>query len=94
MTPKLREAIKEEAQRLDELEDAVITVRSAGDFFAQLDLEMEAITEVRARAVRRLRSDGWAYTRIAAETGLSYARVAQLARSAGAGGRVSKKPTS
>ena len=53
-------------------------VRAVGDTFAALDSELERIAAVRLDAVRRLRGEGWSYDRIAAATGLSKGRVAQL----------------
>lgn len=74
------EALRAEAQRLEDVQDPLGTVRAVGDFFAAIDHELERIAEVRLRAVGVLREQGWSYDRIAAATGLSKGRVAQLVR--------------
>lgn len=76
----MRQALREEADRLEQVEDPLATIRAVGDFFAALDHELERVAEVRLRAVAALRQQGWSYDRIAAATGLSKGRVAQLAR--------------
>ena len=53
-------------------------MRAVGDAFAALDGELERFAKVRLAAIAALRADGWSYDRIAAATGLSKARVAQL----------------
>lgn len=80
LAPSVREALREEASRLEEIEDPLATIRGVGDFFAAIDHELERIAEVRLRAVGALRQQGWSYDRIAAATGLSKGRVAQLVR--------------
>jgi len=52
----------------------------AEDRVAALDAELERIAKVRLKAVHRLRRDGWSYDRIAAVSGLSKGRVAQLSK--------------
>jgi DNA-directed RNA polymerase specialized sigma24 family protein len=91
LSERLRAALEAEGSRLAKVEDPVEAIRAVGDFNAQLDLELEFIVDVRRHAVRALREDGWTYQRIAEATGLSEARVAQLARSSGVGGRIPKK---
>jgi uncharacterized protein YerC len=73
-------AIAEEARRLEAIESPVEVICSVGDTFAALDAELEQIARVRLRAIAHLRGEGWTYDRIEAATGLSKARVAQLAR--------------
>ena len=51
---------------------------AVGDAFAALDRELEMLADVRLKAIRQLRSQGWSYDRIAEATGLSKGRVAQL----------------
>ena len=80
LAPSVRQALREEADRLEEVEDPLATIRGVGDFFAAIDHELERIAEVRLRAVGALRQQGWSYDRIAAATGLSKGRVAQLVR--------------
>jgi uncharacterized protein YerC len=94
MSQQMRDALRAEADRLAGLEEPAIRARAVGDFFAALDTELEAIAAVRLDAVAALRARGMTYQRIATATGLSVPRVAQLARTAGTGGRVRPKPTS
>jgi hypothetical protein len=62
------------------VQDPLRRIRAVGDVFAALDDEMARIAAVRLTAVRQLRRDGWSYDRLAAATGLSKGRVAQLCR--------------
>jgi uncharacterized protein YerC len=71
--------------------DSVEVIRAVGDFFAQLDFDLEQVADVREDAVRQLRQQGWSYARIAEATGLSQARVAQVARATRAGGRAARR---
>jgi len=48
--------------------------------FAALDAELAKLAEVRYSAVRELRAQGWSYEKLAAASGLSKSRVAQLVR--------------
>jgi len=72
--------MRAESRRLADLRDPVTVITAVGDTFAALDAELERIARVRLAAVRRLRTDGWSYDRIAAATGLSKGRVAQLSK--------------
>ena len=72
--------MRTESRRLADLHHPVTVIKAVGDTFAAMDTEMERIAKVRLRAVRRLRNDGWSYDRIAAATGLSKGRVAQLSK--------------
>ena len=83
MSPALRSALRQEASRLADLDDPVAIIKAIGDTFAAIDGELDRIAKVRLRAVHRLRHDGWSYDRIAAATGLSKGRVAQLSREPG-----------
>lgn len=80
LSAELRQALRTEARRLSRLSDPVTIVKATGDTFAALDAELERFAMLRLRAVRRLRAEGWSYDRIAAATGLSKGRVAQLSR--------------
>lgn len=80
LSPAVREAIRAEVARLNAIEDPAAVVRAVGDTFAAMDAELERIAKVRLKAVRKLRRQGWSYDKIAADTGLSKGRVAQLAR--------------
>src|SRR4051794_23631713 len=83
LSPELRTAIKEEAGRLAKLDAPVEIVRAVGDAFAALDQELGVLADLRLRAMRELRREGWSYDRIATATGLSKGRVAQLIKSQG-----------
>lgn len=76
----LRTALRQEATRLSAITDPVARIKAVGDAFAALDTELERLALVRLQAVRDLRGLGWSYDRIAAGTGLSKGRVAQLCR--------------
>ena len=80
LSPQLRDALRDEAARLGDIEDPVTAARAVGDAFAALDTELERLARVRLAAVRALRREGWSYARIAAATGVSKGRVAQLVR--------------
>jgi DNA-directed RNA polymerase specialized sigma24 family protein len=80
LSAEVKQALRAEAERLDDGGDDVAIVRAVGDAFAALDTELERIAKVRRRAVRRLRRQGWSYDRIAEATGLSKGRVAQLSK--------------
>ena len=88
LSDDLLRALDAEVARLEAIPDPIEQTRAVGDAFAALDIELEALADVRLRAISRLRAGGWTYARIAQATGLSDARVAQLARQANAGGRV------
>ena len=86
MSAELEAAIEREATSLASLAEPLDQVRAVNEFFAQLDFELEKVTQVRFDAIRELRAAGWSYNRIAAEAGISKQRVAQIARAAGMGG--------
>lgn len=75
----VRTALEEEAQRLRDLADPVDTIRGVRDAFAAMEVELGRLATVRLEAISALREQGWSYDRIAASTGLSKGRVAQLA---------------
>lgn len=76
----LRKAIRDEAAELMAIADPANRVRAVGDVFAALDAELAKLAEVRYAAVRELRAAGWSYEKLAAASGLSKSRVAQLVR--------------
>lgn len=76
----LQAALFAEVRQLASTDSAVEQVKAVNDFFAQLDVELEQFADVRFDAVSQLRAEGMSYDCIAAATGLSRARVAQLAR--------------
>ena len=82
LSPQLRAAITDEAQRVAELEEPLVVIGAVGDLFASLDDALAELAMPRLRAVAQLRRQGWSYDRIAAATGLSKGRVAQLSREA------------
>lgn len=59
--------------------DPAATVRTTSDFLAAMTAELERFAAIRLTAIANLRAHGLSYDRIAATTGLSKARVAQLA---------------
>ena len=65
----------------DHPEDPAETLRDLERERRMFDRHLEDLHEESARAVRMLRRRGWSFGRIAAETGVSNQRVAQLARS-------------
>lgn len=85
LSPEFQEALAKEAERLGAVGDSADVIRGVGDFFAQLDFELKAVADVRRDGVRQLRAQRPTYLRIAAATALSESRVAQIARSVGAG---------
>lgn len=93
LSNELKTAIAHEAARLENVGGPAAVVRAVGDAFAALDGELEQLSQVRLRAVGHLRGEGWTYQRIADATGLSLARVAQLARAVRAGGRAQPPAT-
>ena len=82
ISAELQAALLAEAHQLASIDGAVEQVKAVNDFFAQLDAELEQFADVRFEAVSQLRAEGMSYDRIAEATGLSKARVAQLARAA------------
>jgi DNA-directed RNA polymerase specialized sigma24 family protein len=80
LSAELRTALRAEAHRLEALTDPVDIVTGVGNTFAALDAELERLAKVRLKAVHRLRREGWSYDRIAAATGLSKGRIAQLSK--------------
>jgi hypothetical protein len=82
LSPELREAISEEAQRVADLEEPLAVIAAVGDTFASLDDALAEVAMPRLRAIADLRRQGWSYDRIVDATHLSKGRVAQLSREA------------
>lgn len=76
----VRDSLRNEVDRLGQIQDPVDAIRAVGDAFPALDTELDALAAVRLRAVQALRGHGWSYQDIADAIGLSKGRVAQLAR--------------
>ena len=68
-------------------DDPVAILRELEDRRSKVDRHLEDLHDESALAVRMLRRRGWSFGRIAAETGISNQRVAQLARSSLGAGR-------
>lgn len=69
------------------INDPVATLRHLERIRSTVDKRLEDLHEESAQAVRLLRRRGWSFGRIAAETGISNVRVAQLARASLGRGR-------
>ena len=82
LSASLKLALQREANSLGRIGAAVDRVRAVNDFYAQIDLELEQIAEVRYEAVRELQREGMSYGQIAEATGLSKPRVQQLVNKA------------
>ena len=82
LSPELEAAIEAEAARLAAVEDPVEAVQSVSEVFNALDDALEVVAEPRLRAIVELYRTHGSYGRIAAATGLSKSRVAQLYREA------------
>ena len=78
----LRDALRSELRRLRAKPAAVEKVRGVGDVLATLEAEYERLIALRMDAPVALRGEGLGYDAIAAATGLSRPRVAQLFRQA------------
>lgn len=93
MSPALRNAVRDEAARLADIDDPVQAVTAVSDVLAALNDEIERIAAVRLEGVRTLRRRRWSYDRIAEATGLSKSRAAQLSREVrGRGRREPREP--
>lgn len=78
----LCDALRSELRRLRAEPAAVEKVRGVGDVLATLEAEYERLNALRMDALVALRGEGLGYDAIAAATGLSRSRVAQLLRQA------------
>ncbi|MFE6509283.1 hypothetical protein ACFVDI_19695 [Nocardioides sp. NPDC057767] len=70
-----------------DVDDPVAVLRDLERLRCTVDKRLEDLHEESAQAVRLLRRRGWSFGRIAAETGISNVRVAQLARASLGRGR-------
>lgn len=82
LSAELQQAIANEVARLSAIDGDLDVIDATADTLAAWDDAFEVLGEPRLRAVGRLRALGWSYDRIAEESSLSKARVAQLAREA------------
>jgi hypothetical protein len=80
LSPTVRQALQAEAAAIAAIEDPLQRITAIGDAFAGFDSELARMAKVRLTAVRELRDQGWSYDRLAAATGLSKGRIAQLCR--------------
>jgi hypothetical protein len=76
----VRTALQKAAAAVEREADPVERVRAVGVLFAEIDEAQAAIAQVRLTAVLELRAQGWSLDQIGRATGLSKARVAQIAR--------------
>ena len=80
LSPAVRQALRDETAAIEAVADPLQRITAVGDAFAGLDGELARIAKVRLAAVQELRDQGWSYDRLAAATGLSKGRIAQLCR--------------
>jgi hypothetical protein len=71
-------ALDEEAHRTHRLTDPAESVRTVSTFMDAMTDELARFGTLRLQALATMRRDGASYDRIAARTGLSKSRVAQL----------------
>jgi len=76
----VRRALRDTSADLERLPDPVTRIVAANLVMAAVDEELSTLAQIRIAAVHELRGLGWSLGRIAAATGLSKARVAQIAR--------------
>jgi len=82
LRPTLLIALDEQAHRTSSTTDSATLIRTVGLILAAMDDELRRFSVMRATALATLRESGTSYDCIAARTGLSKARVAQLSRAA------------
>lgn len=82
LRPTLLVALDEQAHRTAATTDSATLIRTVGLILAAMGDELRRFSVMRATALTALRESGTSYDRIAARTGLSKARVAQLSRAA------------
>lgn len=82
LRPTLLIALDEQAHRTASTTDSATLIRNVGLILAAMADELRRLSVMRAIALATLRESGTSYDRIAARTGLSKARVAQLSRAA------------
>lgn len=71
-----------EANRVNRIDEPATIISAVNTFMAAMEQELGRFGTIRLSAVAALRQQGTSYDRIAASTGLSKSRVAQLARPA------------
>jgi len=74
----MREAIAAESARLAELDDDVEIIKAVGAWFNALDDAILEVGQHRLDAITRLRGEGWSYSRLIEQTGLSKTRISHL----------------
>lgn len=75
-----RRALSGAAAQFEDLEDPVARISAVSAVLAAVEEVLAVLAQLRIVAVHQLRADGWSLDRIARATGLSKARVAQIAR--------------
>lgn len=73
-------AAEAELRRVRRIGDPWVRVQVASELLQQVRAEQQAVSLLRDEAVADLRRDGASYSEIAAVTGLTRARVAQIAQ--------------
>lgn len=89
LSDELRDALRAEVTRLQDIEEPQARARAVGDLFAALDTELARIAQVRYAAVREMRRQPMSYQSIADASGLSKGRVAQVLKDP----RLRRRPT-
>lgn len=82
LSPSLLLALDEHAHNATYGRDPAQVVRAVGRFLEALSHELQRFGQIRLDAVATMRAGGSSYDRIAASTGLSKSRVAQLCATA------------
>jgi hypothetical protein len=82
LTPALLLALEQQAHHATWGRDPAQVVRAVGHVLEALAEELRRLGRIRLDAVAIMRADGSSYERIAASTGLSKSRVAQLCATA------------
>lgn len=78
----VRDAVREACASTSRLQDPLAQISAASVLMAALEEETVQLAQLRIAAVLELRRSGWSLGRIADATGLSKARIAQIARDA------------
>lgn len=71
LSAELRDALRAEVTRLQDIEEPQAGARAVGDLFAALETELARIAQVRYAAVREMRRQPLSYQSIADASGLS-----------------------
>jgi hypothetical protein len=80
LAPSLVAALDDQVHRLTCMSDKAHVVRATSHILKAMRNELRRLSKLRLLALAELRASGDSYDRIAASTGLSKARVAQLSR--------------